>query len=74
MNPMKKPVASVLRLFGAGWILLSVVLLILLWIAHKREPEPLWRWTLYGLPAPAGMLLCIMSSKLAARLTRNFEE
>ena len=73
MNPMTKPVASVLRLTGVGLILLSVVLLALLWVAHRTQPEPWWRWLLNGLPAAVGALLCLGSGKLAARLTRNFE-
>lgn len=71
---MQKPVASVLRVLGAGLILLSVVLLVFLWLAHKRQPEPWWRWGLYSLPAVAGVLLCVASGKLATRLTRDFDE
>ena len=74
MNPMKKPVASVLRVAGVGLILLSVALLALLWLGRHARPEPWWRWTLYALPMPAGTILCAVSGKLAARLTRNFEE
>ena len=74
MNPMTKPVASVLRIVGVGLILLSVVLLAFLWLAHKRQPEPWWRWALYFLPVVAGTLLYVTSGKLAARLTRDFDE
>ena len=74
MNPMKKPVASVLRVIGSGLIFLSVVLLALLWITHKREPEPWWRWALYALPAAAGIVVAAFSGKLAVTLTRDFEE
>lgn len=74
MNPMKKPVASVLRVVGVGLILLSVVLVALLWVAHERAPEPWWRWALHSLPAIAGTLLCAASGRLATRLTRDFEE
>jgi len=74
MNPMKKPVASVLRVAGAGLILLSVGLGALLWLARHRVPEPWWRWTLYCLPALGGITLCIVSGRLAAFLTRDFEE
>jgi len=74
MNPMKKPVASVLRVIGVGLVLLSIVLLALLWIAHKREPEPWWRWALYLLPAITGIVVTACSGKLAAALTRDFEE
>lgn len=74
MNPMKKPVASVLRVIGAGLVLLSIVLLALLWIAQQRAPEPWWRWALYALPAATGIVLCAISGKLATALTRNFEE
>jgi hypothetical protein len=73
MNPLQKPVASVLRLISAGLILLSVVLLALLWLAHKRQPEPWWRWGLHALPAVTGLLLWIRSRALAARLTRDFD-
>jgi len=74
MNPLKKPVASVLRLIGAGLILLSVVLLALLWLARETQPEPWWRWALYTLPAVVGLVICLTSGRLAARLTQNFEE
>ena len=74
MNPMKKPVASVLRVVGAGLMLLSVVLLALLWVAHKRAPEPWWRWALYSTPAIAGIVVVATSGKLATTLTRDFEE
>ena len=74
MNPMKKPVASVLRVIGVGLILLSVVLLVLLWIAHKRAPEPWWRWALYSLPGITGIVVIASSGRLALRLTRDFEE
>lgn len=74
MNPMKKPVASVLRLIGAGLILLSVVLLALLWVARSRAPEPWWRWGLYAFPAVSGIVLYAASGRLATRLTRDFEE
>jgi membrane protein YdbS with pleckstrin-like domain len=74
MNPMKRPVASVLRLIGVGLVLLSVVLLALLWIAHERAPEPWWRWALYALPAIGGVVVVASSGRLAARLTRDFEE
>jgi hypothetical protein len=74
MNPMQKPVASVLRVLGVGLILLSMVLLAFLWLAHRTEPEPWWRWMLYAFPALAGVLLCVTSSKLATRLTRDFDE
>jgi len=74
MNPMKRPVASVLRVIGVGLVLLSIVLVALLWIAHKREPEPWWRWVLYSLPAITGIVVIACSAKLAAALTRDFEE
>jgi hypothetical protein len=74
MNPMKKPVASVLRVVGAGLILLSVVLIGLLWLTRHRSPEPWWRWALYVVPALTGILVCSFSAKMAARLTSNFEE
>lgn len=74
MNPMKKPVASVLRLTGSLLILLSIVLLAFLWLTRERSPEPWWRWALYAVPAVAGVLICACSGKLAARLTSNFEE
>jgi len=74
MNPMRKPVASLLRVTGAGLILLSVVLFVFLWIAHKREPEPWWRWALYSLPAVIGIGVAASGGKLAAWLTRSFEE
>lgn len=71
---MKKPVASVLRVVGVGLILLSVVLLALIWLARYRNPEPWWRWALYALPAFGGVVICGLSSRLAERLTRDFEE
>jgi hypothetical protein len=74
MNPLQKPVASVLRVFGAGLILLSLALLAFLWLAHKRQPEPWWRWALYALPGVLGTLVCATSRKLAVRLTRDFDE
>ncbi len=74
MNPMKKPVASVLRVTGAGLVLLGVVLVVLLWLARHRAPEPWWRWTLCSLPALGGITLCLVSGRLAAFLTRDFEE
>jgi membrane protein YdbS with pleckstrin-like domain len=74
MNPMKKPVASVLRVVGAGLILLSVVLIAFLWLARYRNPEPWWRWALYAVPALGGIVICAVSGKLAARLTRDYED
>lgn len=74
MNPLQKPVASVLRVFGAGLILLGLALLAFLWLAHKRQPEPWWRWGLYALPVVLGTLVCVTSRKLAVRLTRDFDE
>jgi ABC-type multidrug transport system permease subunit len=74
MNPMKRPVASVLRVIGAGLILLSVVLLVFLWIARYRSPAPWWRWVLYAAPAVTGVVVCATSGRLAGRLTRNFDE
>ena len=74
MNPMKKPVASVLRVTGVGLILLSVALIAFLWLARHRAPEPWWRWALYSLPAIGGIVLCIVSGRLAGFLTRDFEE
>jgi len=74
MNPMKKPVASVLRVAGVGLMLLTVVLLAFLWLTRHRSPEPWWRWALYSVPALTGLVVCAVSSRLAAFLTRNFEE
>lgn len=74
MNPMKKPVASVLRVVGMGLVLLSIVLIGLLWLTRHRNPEPWWRWSLYALPALAGILVCAFSGRMAARLTSDFEE
>lgn len=74
MNPMKKPVTSVLRLIGSLLILLSVALLAFLWLTRDRNPEPWWRWALYVIPAVAGALVCGFSGRMATRLTRNFEE
>ena len=74
MNPMRKPVASLLRVAGAGLVLLSVVLLAFLWVANRREPEPWWRWALHSLPAMAGILVIAGSGRLSAWLTRSFEE
>lgn len=74
MNPMKKPVTSVLRLIGSLLILLGLALLAFLWLTRVRNPEPWWRWALYTTPTVAGGLVCGFSSRVAARLTRNFEE
>jgi len=74
MNPMKRPVASVLRVLGTGMILLSVVLLALLWVARQAHPEPWWRWAMYAFPAFAGLAVCLASGSLAERFTRGFEE
>jgi hypothetical protein len=74
MNPMTKPVASVLRVISAGLILLGITLLALLWVAHRKQPEPWWRWALYALPVVAGIVLGARSTALAGRLTRDFEE
>jgi hypothetical protein len=74
MNPLAKPVVSVLRLLGAGLIVVSLVLLALLWAAQRRQPEPWWRWGLYSLPAAAGLVLCASSRKIAARFTQDFDE
>jgi len=74
MNPMKQPVASVLRVVSAGLILLGLMLLALLWIAHRMQPEPWWRWAFHTLPVMGGILLWARSNALAHRLTRNFEE
>jgi hypothetical protein len=74
MNPMKRPVRSVLLITGAGLVLLGAVLLVLLWIEHKRDPEPWWRWILFASPGLAGVGIGAFSGKIAARLTRDFEE
>ena len=74
MNPMKQPVASVLRLIGSLLILLGVALLAFLWLTRERNPEPWWRWFLYVIPAITGTLVCGFSSRMATRLTRDFEE
>lgn len=74
MNPMKKPVASVLRVASAGLILLGLTLLALVWVAHRKQPEPWWRWAVDALPVVAGIVLWARSAALAGRLTRDFEE
>ena len=74
MNPMKQPVASVLRLIGSLLILLSIALLAFLWLTRLRNPEPWWRWALYVIPAVVGTLVCSFSGRMATRLTRNFAE
>ena len=49
-------------------------LLAFLWLAHRLQPEPWWRWLLYALPALIGLVLWARSAALAARLTRDFDE
>ena len=70
---MQKPVASVLRVVSAGLILLGITLLALLWVAHRRQPEPWWRWVVYASPVAAGIVLWARSTALAIRLTRDFD-
>lgn len=74
MNPLRRAVASVIRLVGAGMVGLSLVLLALSWVARHKQPSAWWQYLLYAALAVAGVALLLRSKPLAARFTDDFED
>ena len=74
MNPMRRAVASVLRLVGAGLIGLGVVLLALAWVARHKQPITWSSLALDGVLIALGVLLLARSKAWAARWTEDFED
>lgn len=74
MNPLRRAVASVIRLVGVGLIGLGAVLLVLTWVARHQQPTAWWQYVIYIALAVAGVALLIRSKQLAARFTDDFED
>jgi hypothetical protein len=74
MNPMRRAVASVLRLVGAGLIGLGFVLLTLAWVARHKQPVTWWAVAAEGGLIALGVFLLLRSKAWAARWTEDFED
>jgi len=74
MNPLRRAVASVIRLVGAGLIGLGAVLLALAWVARHKQPTAWWQYVIYAALVMAGVVLLIRSKQMAARFTDDFED
>lgn len=74
MNPLRRAVASVIRLTGAGMVGLGIVLLALAWVARHQQPATWWQYLIYTALALAGVALLLRSKPLAARFTDDFED
>jgi len=74
MNPLRRVVASVIRLVGTGLIGLGGVLLALAWVARHKQPAAWWQYVIYAAVVVLGVTLLIRSKPLAARFTDDFED
>ncbi|MDB6125580.1 MAG: hypothetical protein JWQ71_4573 [Pedosphaera sp.] len=76
MNPYTKIALTVIRLLGAGFLLIGGMNLGLYWIKirHGQAHFQIWRCLYLSLPIVIGLGLLVKSSALARRLTQDFDE
>jgi type II secretory pathway component PulF len=76
MNPFTRIVLTVIRLLGAGLLLVGGMNLGLYWFKthHDKTNIQIWRCFYLSTPLLAGLLLLLKSSALARRLTQDFDE
>ena len=75
MSPYTRGALFLLRMTGAGLIILSLIWLgldLFLFLGHRPVESPLWM-AAKSIPFFAGAILCWKSSSLAERLTRDFD-
>lgn len=76
MNPYFRQVRSLLRLVGAGAMLVGALDLAFYWASGHRLQVPLdpWRCVTRAIPLVLGLLVVWKSGPWARRLTRDFDD
>lgn len=73
MSSLRSAVASVLRLFAVGMLLLGIVFMVLAYAAGQQGDDAFLQWIVGAGGALVGIFLLGFSSSIARVLTRDYD-